>query len=95
MMEKDVGTPYTPAEHLHQLRKLLRRCKEDMFWEVLQSSVATEQEQRAWRESANEDFKIDRQERKESQEILVVQEQMIKVMEVQTEMLQSLITASK
>ncbi|XP_037761956.1 dnaJ homolog subfamily C member 18 isoform X3 [Chelonia mydas] len=87
------GTPYTPAEHLRQIRTQPRRSKEDIFQEVFQYSETEKQERRVWSESLKENFKIDRQDRKESQEqIFMGHEQMIKLMEEQTEMLKSLIT---
>ncbi|EMP27168.1 hypothetical protein UY3_15767 [Chelonia mydas] len=60
--------------------------KEDIFQEVLQSSEAEKRERREWRETETQD-------RKDTEEnIQKAHEQMIKVMEVQTEKLKSLST---
>ncbi|XP_043363770.1 uncharacterized protein LOC122458685 [Dermochelys coriacea] len=80
------GTHCTLAEHLCQIRKRPRWIKEDMFQEVLQSSEAEKGECREWRETLKEKFKIERQDRKESEERIVKgQKWMIKVIEDQTE----------
>ncbi|KAM7151398.1 uncharacterized protein RBU57_012058 isoform 2-T4 [Macrochelys suwanniensis] len=80
------GTPYALWEHLCQIRKSLRRSKEDMFWELLQYSDTEKREHMEWRE-------IERQDRKENEAFVKdTTERMIKVMEEQTQMLKSLIT---
>ncbi|CAM2105975.1 unnamed protein product [Caretta caretta] len=63
----------------------MRRSKEDMFRELLQSSDQAKSEHRAWRETINEKLEMDSQERRQAQE------QVIKLMQDQTEMLWSLI----
>ncbi|XP_067398650.1 uncharacterized protein CCDC7 [Emydura macquarii macquarii] len=74
----------TPAECLRQMRCRPRRNKEDMFCEVLQSTDVAHSETRAWRKTINERLRLDSQERTHRQE------QMIKLLEGQTEMLKSL-----
>ncbi|XP_030395239.1 uncharacterized protein LOC115637784 [Gopherus evgoodei] len=79
------NTPRTPAERLHQIRKYSRRSKEDMFWEVLQCSNAEKRE-------CKECWEAEWQDRKENHAFVKdTTEQMLKVMEEQTQMLKSLI----
>lgn len=75
---------YTLAKCLYQIR-WRRRSKEDMFREVMQSCDHADSKHRVWNETINEKLKMDSQERRQGQE------QMIELMEDQTEMLRSLI----
>ncbi|CAM2118419.1 unnamed protein product [Caretta caretta] len=79
------NTPRTPAEHHSQIRKRPRHSKEDMFWEVLQCSNTEKRERK-------ECWEGERQDKKENQAFVKdATEQMIKIMEEQTQLLKSLI----
>ncbi|XP_074799612.1 uncharacterized protein LOC141981882 [Natator depressus] len=79
------ASSYILVKCLRQIRGRMRRSKEDMFRELLQSSDQAKSDHRAWRETINEKLEMDSQERRQAQE------QVIKLMQDQTEMLWSLI----
>ncbi|XP_044866240.1 uncharacterized protein LOC123366659 [Mauremys mutica] len=79
------NTLHTLAKRLCQIRKCPRRSKDDMFWEVLHFSDAEKRERKDW-------WKAERQDRKENHEFVKdASEWMIKVMEEQMQLLESLI----
>ncbi|KAM7176319.1 uncharacterized protein RBU57_002065 isoform 2-T2 [Macrochelys suwanniensis] len=80
------NNPPTAAECLRKIRNWPRRTKEDMFQIMLQQSEAENTECKKWRES-------EKQEREEKNSYnRDATERMIKVMDCQTDMLQTLIT---
>ncbi|CAM2113600.1 unnamed protein product [Caretta caretta] len=74
---------YTLAECPNQTRRRMKRSKKAQ--ELLQSSDQANSEHRVWRETIKEKLQMDSQERRQGQE------QIIKFMEDQIEMLRSLI----
>nr|XP_042697668.1 uncharacterized protein LOC122172315 isoform X1 [Chrysemys picta bellii] len=62
------ASSYMLVECLRQIRRRLRRSKEDMFRELLQSSDQAKSEHRAWRETINEKLEMDSQKRRQTQE---------------------------
>lgn len=76
----------TPVKRHRKIRQRTKRSKEDMFRQVLQSTDTAHNKISVWRETSNEKLRMDTLERRDGQE------QMMKLLEDQTEMFKSLIT---
>ncbi|XP_074824529.1 leucine-rich repeat-containing protein 36 isoform X3 [Natator depressus] len=60
-------SPSTPVERLSQIRRKKKRTQEDTFNEILQASVALDNEHRAWRMNSLEKDRVERRKAQEKE----------------------------
>ncbi|CAM2100851.1 unnamed protein product [Caretta caretta] len=60
-------SPSTPVERLSQIRRKKKRTQEDTFNEILQASVALDNEHRAWRTNSLEKNRVERRKAQEKE----------------------------